>query len=57
MLNLWTTDLFGTRVIVQCRKILITARVARLVKYLKVEEYIFEIIERKKASEFSVSRG
>jgi len=54
---LLATDQFGTRATVQRRKILITARVARLVRYLKVEEYIFEIIERKEAREFSVSQG
>jgi hypothetical protein len=44
------TGLYGTRAIDQCRKVLIPVPIARLIKYLKVEEYIREILEKKRAS-------
>jgi hypothetical protein len=34
----------------QCRKILIPVHARRLIKYLKVEEYIPEIVERQGGS-------
>ncbi len=38
-------DLFGTRAITQRRKILIPLHIPRLIKYLKVKEYIREIVQ------------
>ncbi len=43
-------DLFGASAIAQYRKILIPVHLWRLIKYLKVEEYIRKIVQRKRVS-------